>query len=233
LIYARNLWVALALSLTGLSPRAAAQIDEFLPEIDFNYKLTSNVRATFQAKTTREGGDQTMAEIGPSIEFYLKPLIRLKDITPSELDEAKSRPLVFAIGYRYLPSPGSPPENRMEPTLTFHFPAVRFLLTDKSRADLDWTKGKFSWRYRNRVQIEKRLTIRRYHPTPYASAEFFYESQYAKWSDTALYAGCLFPMRKRFQFDTYYAHQNNTGKHPNQTLNQVGLKLVVDLSRSR
>jgi hypothetical protein len=233
LIHARNLWVALALSLAGLSSRAVAQVDEFLPEVDFNYKLTSDVRLTFQAKSTREGGDPTMAEIGPSIEFYLKPLLRLKDINPSDLNEAKSRPLVFAIGYRYLPSPGSPPENRMEPTLTFHFPAVKFLLTDKNRADLDWKQGKFSWRYRNRVQIEKRLTIRRYHPAPYASAEFFYESQHAKWSDTALYAGCLFPVRKRFEFDTYYAHQNNTGKRPNQTLNQLGLKLVVDLSRFR
>ncbi len=233
MIHARNLWVALALSLTGLRACAVAQVDQFLPEVDFNYRLTSDVRTTFQAKTTREGGDATMAEIGPSIEFYLKPLLRLKDITLFDLDDAKSRPLVFAIGYRYLPSPGSPPENRMEPTVTFHFPAVRFLLTDKNRADLDWTKGKFSWRYRNRVQIEKQVTIRRYHLAPYASAEFYYESQYAKWSDTELYAGCLFPMRKRLEFDTYYAHQNNTGKRPNETLNQLGIKLLVDLSRSR
>ena len=134
--HARSLWGALALALTVLSPRAVAQVDQFLPEVDFNYKLTSDVRASFQAKSTREGGEPTTAEIGPSVEFYLKPLIRLKDVTLFDLDEAKSRPLVFAIGYRYLPSPDSPPVNRVEPTLTFHFPAVRFLLTDKNRADL-------------------------------------------------------------------------------------------------
>ncbi len=143
MIHAGNLSVALALSLTVLSPRAVAQVDQFLPEVDFNYKLASEVRASFQAKSTREGGERTMAEIGPSIEFYLKPLLRLKDVTLFDLDDAKSRPLVLAIGYRYLPSPGAPPVNRMEPTLTFHFPAVRFLLSDKNRADLDWTKGAF------------------------------------------------------------------------------------------
>ncbi len=230
---ARNLPVALALSLTVISPVAVAQVDQFLPEVDFNYKLTSELRATFQAKSTREGGERTMAEIGPTVEFYLKPLARLKTVALFDLDDSKSRPLVFAIGYRYLPSPGAPPVNRMEPTLTFHFPAVRFLLTDKNRADLDWTKGDLAWRYRNRAQIEKRLTIRRYHPAPYASAEFFYQSKYAEWSDTALYAGCIFPVRKRLEFDAYYEHQNNTGKRPNQELNQVGLKLLMDLSRSR
>jgi Protein of unknown function (DUF2490) len=230
--------VTLALSLTATGPQASAQTDQFLPEIDLTYKVTSAVRASFQAKQTREGGEETTAEIGPSVEFYLKPLIRLQNVTLFDLDDAKSRPMVFSIGYRYLPSPNSPSPNspavnRLEPTLTFHFPAARFLLSDKNRGDLDWTHGNFSWRYRNRVQIEKRLTIHRYHPAPYASAEFFYQSRYAKWSDTALYAGCLFPIAKRFEFDTYYEHQNNTGKRPNQKLNQLGVKLLVDLSKSR
>jgi len=100
-----------------------------------------------------------------------------------------------------------------------------FLLTDRNRADLDWKSGNFSWRYRNRFQIEKRVTIRSYHPGPYASVEFFYESQYSKWSDTAIYAGCLFPIGKHVEFNPYYEHQNNTGKSPNQQLNQLGLML--------
>jgi hypothetical protein len=233
LIHVQNLWAALTLAVTILSPLANAQIDQVLPEIDFTYKLTSVLRATFQAKWTREGGETASAEIGPSIELYLKPLVKLKNVTAFDLDDAKSRPLVFSIGYRDLTSPSSPSVNRMEPTVTFHFPAARFLLTDKNRGDLDWTDGNFSWRYRNRVQIEKRLTVRRYHPAAYASAEFFYQSKYQKWSDTALYAGCLFPMRTRFEFDTYFEHQNDTGKRPNQRLNQLGLKLLIDLSRNR
>jgi hypothetical protein len=222
-------WLGLALLVPALGLCARAQVDQLLPEIDVYHKLSSDVRFTFQAKETREGGLPTQAEIGPSLDFYLKPLVRLKKITWFDLDDSKRRVLVLSIGYRYLPSPNSPPENRIEPVATFHFPMSVFLLSDRNRADVDWQSGKFTWRYRNLIQIERRLTIHSYHPAPYAAVEFFYESQYSKWSDTAIYAGCMFPMGKRFEFDPYYEHQNNTGKSPNQQLNQLGLRLSIHL----
>ncbi|MGB8768164.1 MAG: DUF2490 domain-containing protein [Candidatus Korobacteraceae bacterium] len=209
-----------------------AQTDQLLPEIDTYLELSSNVRMSFQAKQTREGGDPTQAEIGPSLDFYLKPLLSLTGATEFDLDDSKSRPLALSIGYRYLPQANNgPATNRLEPVATLHFSAKgRFLLTDRNRADLDWKRGNFSWRYRNRFQIERRLTIHTYHPAPYASVEFFYESQYSKWSDTAIYAGCLFPIGKHVQFDPYYEHQNNTGKSSNQQLNQLGLILNLYFS---
>lgn len=222
------LWLVLAPLLQLLTLHAAAQVDQLQPEIDAYYKITPAVRLTFQAKQTREGGDPTQAEIGPSIDFYLKPLVKLKRITVFDLDDAKKRPLVFSIGYRYVPTPGSPTTNRLEPVVTFHFPLkIGFLLTDRNRADLDWKSGAFTWRYRNRLQIEKRLTIRSYHPAPYASVEPYYESEYSKWSTTAIVAGCMFPIGTHVEFDPYYEHQNNTGKKPNQVLNQLGLQLSL------
>ncbi len=202
--------------------------DQVLPEVDTYFKLSSDQRIAFQAKETRESGEPTQAEIGPSLDFYLKPLLRLKDVTAFDLDDSKVRPLVFSIGYRYLPQAnGAPATNRMEPVVTFRFPMKRFLLTDRNRADLDWKSGVFTWRYRNRFEIEKVLAVRSYHPALYASVGFFYESQYRKWSDTAIYAGCLFPMGKRLEFNPYYEHQNITGKSPNQQLNQLGLILSL------
>jgi hypothetical protein len=142
--------------------------------------------------------------------------------------------MVFSIGYRYVPTPGSPATNRLEPVVTFHFPLkIGFLLIDRNRADLDWKNGGFTWRYRNRLQIERRLTIRSYHPAPYASVEPYYESQYGKWSDTAITAGCLFPIGKRVEFAPYYEHQNNTGKKPNQQLEQLGLQLSFFFASGR
>ena len=209
-----------------------AQAAQLLPEIDTNVKLSSGLRVSFQAKETREGGQPEQAEIGPSLDFYLKPLIRLKDVTEFDLDDAKTRPLVLSVGYRYMPQANDAAAiNRMEPVVNFHFPLpARFLLSDKNRGDLDWQNGSFSWRYRNRVQIEKTLAIGSYHPAPYASAEFFYDSRYGKWSDTAIYAGCSFPIGKHSEFQPYYEHQNNTGKSPNQQLNQLGLILNLYLS---
>jgi hypothetical protein len=214
--------------LMVLSLPAKAQTFQFLPDVDTHFKVNSEVRVYFQAKETREGGAPAQVELGPSVQFYLKPWLKLTNATIFDLDEAKKRALVLAVGYRYLPSPHSPPENRLRLDLTSTFPMkARILVSDRNRADLDWQSGKFMWRYRNRLTVEKRLTINSYHPGPYISAETFYQSQYQKWSTTALYAGCLFPIGKHVQFDSYYEHQNNTGKSPNQQLNQFGLILEL------
>jgi Protein of unknown function (DUF2490) len=206
---------------------AVAQVDQFLPEINFYSKLSSGTRIQLQAKQTREGGEPVQAEIGPSVDFYLRPLIRLAKVTKFDLDDAKSRPLVLSIGYRYLAEGnGGVPTNRLMPVVTSRFPvSTKVVLTTRNRFDLDWKGGVFTWRYRNRLQVEGPVAIGSYHLTPYASVEPFYQSQYGKWSETAIYAGCILPIRKHIQLDPYYVHQNQTGKSPNQQLNQVGLIL--------
>jgi hypothetical protein len=226
----------LALVLLMLFCRAgsaqSSQEVQFLPEIDAYLKLNRHIRASFQAKDTREGDDSTQAEIGPSMEFYLKPLIRLKEITVFDLDDAKARPLVLEAGYRYLAAPGKPGTDRIPIAVTSHLPIkANLLLTDRNRADLDWSSGDFTWRYRNMLSMERTLEIRSYHLIPYASAEIYYESQYAKVSTTEIYAGSLFPMGKHFQLKAYYEHQNNTGKHPNKQVHGLGLTLNIYISR--
>jgi len=208
---------------------ASAQQTELLSEVDAYLKLDSSIRLSVQAKNTREGGDPTQFMIGPDLELYVKPLIKLKKVAAFDLDDAKSRPLVFAVGYRYLA--GSPSTNRMVLVATSHLSAKPgLLLSDRNRSDLDWSDGKFTWRYRNKLEVEKPLVIRSYHPAPYSSVEVYYESQHKKWSTTEIDVGCLFPIRKRFEFDPYYQHQNNTGKSPNSQLNGIGLILNIFLS---
>ena len=203
-----------------------AQTFQFLPEADAYYRIQPDIRFSFQAKETREAGDPTQAEIGPSFDFFLKPLIRLRDVTAFDLDDSKSRPLQLSIGYRYVPSPDKPTVQRGVLAATFHFPLMaKILLTDRNRFDLDWSNGQFTWRYRNRPTLERRVKIGSYHPAPYVSSEFYYQSQYHKFSTTALYTGCLLPVGKHVEFDPYYDHQNITGKRPNQQLNQLGLVL--------
>ena len=206
---------------------ARAQTNEFLPEIDFYTKVHNGVRFTFQAKQTREAGEPVQAEIGPTVDFYIHPWIRLAAVNKFDLDDTKPRLLTLGLGYRYLPQAnGGAATNRMVPALTARFPVTkRLLLTDRNRFDLDWKSGGFFWRYRNRVQVEGPIAIRSYHLKAYVSVEPFYQSQYGKWSDTAIYAGCLLPIGKHVQMDPYYEHQNETGKRPNQQLNQFGLVL--------
>jgi Protein of unknown function (DUF2490) len=210
---------------------ARAQETQFLPEVDAHLTLNSTFRTYLEAKDDRDGGDSTQFAIGPSMQFYLKPLVKLKTITLFDLDDAKTRPLVLETGYRYITAPGAPPENRMAVAATFHLPLMAgVLLTDRNRADLDWKNGAFSWRYRNKLTLERTFAIHSYHFIPYVAAEPFYESQYSKWSTTSLYAGCLFPVGKHVEFNTYYEHDNNTGKHKNQQVNSAGLALYLYFS---
>src|SRR5450755_1929295 len=131
-------WLVLVLLVLALDLRAAAQTDQFLPEIDAYYKISSPVRIWMQAKETSEAGTPVTAEFGPSLDFYIKSPLKLADVTAFDLDDSKARALILSIGYRYLPTPGSPPTNRMEPLFTLNYPVPRFglLLSDRNRANL-------------------------------------------------------------------------------------------------
>lgn len=223
-------WPGAALLLLVLIPfpcrTANAQTFQFLPEVDAYTKLQPNIRFNFQVKETREEGDPTQVEIGPGFDFFLKPLIRLKRVTAFDLDDSKARPVQFSIGFRYVPSPDKPHVERLELAITPRWPIFAgILLSDRNRADLDWSQGQLTWRYRNKLTLERRFRINSYHPAPYVAAEVFYQSQYEKWTTTALYVGCLLPAGRYFEFNPYYEHQNVTNKRPNQQFNQFGLIL--------
>jgi hypothetical protein len=211
------------LLLFATASNAQTTLTAYLPEVDSYFRLSSNVRLDFQAKGYMEDGDLNHAQIGPSLQFNLKPLEELKKITIFDLDDMKCMPLVFMVGYRYLPSSVQPATNRLQLIVMFRIPFPgRTLLSDRNRADLDWTNGAFNWTYRNRITAERRLTIHSYHPGPYAAAEFEYQSQHSNWSVTRLFAGCLLPISKHIQLDGYYEHVNNTGPHPNHQVNAIG-----------
>jgi hypothetical protein len=221
----------LASILQSLAP---AQDTQFLPELDGHLTLNSSFKVYVQAKDDREGGDPQQFTFGPALQFYRKPLIKLKNASIFDLDDAKSRLLGFESGYRIITAPDAPVKNRAIEDITFRFPFQgRVLLADKNRADLDWQNGNFFWRYRNKLTVQRTFTIRAFHLIPYVAAEPFYESRYNKWSATDLYAGSLFPVGSHFQFDCYYQHENDTGKHPNQQEEFIGLALHLYLSREK
>jgi hypothetical protein len=210
---------------------ARAQSVQFLPETDVYLKLNSHLRVYLQAKDDRDEGASDQFNIGPSLQLYVKPLLSLKRITTFDLDDSKPRALVLEIGYRSVTAPNALPINRMEPVLTSHLPLkAGFLISDRNRADLDWTSESFTWRYRNKLTLERTVAIHSYHLIPYVAAEPYYVEKYHKWSTTDLYAGCLFPVGSHVQFNPYYEHENNTGKRPNQQTNEIGFALYLFFS---
>ncbi len=96
----RKYWLLMGACLVQLFRSALyAQAVEFLPEINTYVKLDTNVRFAFQAKETRENGFPKQAEIGPSMEFYWRPL---KNLRPNEVDEAKTRFMLLSF---WIPLP--------------------------------------------------------------------------------------------------------------------------------
>jgi hypothetical protein len=211
---------------------AHAQDIQFLPEVDTYLRLDPNVQVYLQAKNDRDGGDPQQFTFGPSIEFYVKPLVRLKRVSLFDLNQTKSRTLVLESGYRIITAPATPNENRLVEAATIHLPLFAgILVADRNRFDLDWKSGMFSWRYRNRLTLQRTFSIHSFHFIPYIAAEPFYESQYKKWSSTDLYAGSLFPVGKHVEFNTYFEFENDTDKKPNRQQYFVGLALYLFFSR--
>ena len=215
--------------LVMFSPRAQAQTYQTWPEIDTYIHLTQHSRLYFIATQTKENGRGTDAEIGPNLDFFLKPLLKAKKAI-FQLDQSKTSLLLVRVGYRYLPSTSAPTEHRGVLEATGRYPLKSgFLISDRNRADFRFILGEFSWRYRNRSTVEKTVSIFNYHFTPYARAEVYFDSNYSKWSRTAEDFGSAFPIRKHTEIETYYEHQNDTSKPPNRQINALGLSLNLYL----
>jgi hypothetical protein len=224
-------WPIVALLFTLPGTPALTQSVQFLPETETHLTVNPFLRIYNEAKDDRDEGASDQFSIGPSLQFHLKPLLTLKHITAFDLDDSKSRALVIETGYRRVTAPDALPITRMETLATFNFPLkAGFLISDRNRADLDWTSETFTWRYRNKLTLERTVAAFSYHLIPYVAAEAYYVDKYHKWSTTDLYAGCLFPVGKHVQLDAYYEHENNTGKKPNQQTNDIGLALYLFFS---
>ncbi len=234
MIRALRWWFLFAVLFAVAPYRTDAQVAQFLPELDVYRGVTHSTNFWFQAKETREDGAPTQAEIGPSFNVSAKPLLKLRDATAFDLDESKRRLWVLSVGYRYLPSPGNPTENRILLMATANVPFKwKVLVSDRNRLEVNFLSGNATWRYRNRLTLQKTIAIASsYHPSLNASVEAFYNSRFGKWSDTAIYAGGIFPIGKRVQLEPYYEHQNNTGSSPNRQTNALGVVLNLFFYRS-
>ncbi len=214
------------LLVTLFSVSALGQTKQLWPEIDVYVKINERVRLYFSAAGTKENGESTDADFGASIDFHVQPLLSLKNKQGDHRDESKSKLMLLRAGYHYLPSREGPAESRIVLDAIPRVPLkAGVVATARNRVELRFIDSDFSWRFRNRLGIERNVAIRTYEITPYARAEFYYDGTYHKWSRTALTAGCVFPIRKRSEIEAYYEHQNRTETSPNRQVKAIGVQL--------
>jgi hypothetical protein len=225
------MWAVLLVVSFGIP--AGAQSNQIWPETGTYLKLTDQMRFYFLATTVKENLTSTEGELGPNFDFYLKPLRKLKRFGPFRLDESRNRLLMMRAGYRYLPtfSGEGPNENRGVLEATFRYPlTLGFQVSDRHRMDLRWISGDFSWRYRNRLTIERDCTVGWLKFTPYARGEIYYDNRYDKLSRNSLIGGSTFPLTRHIELEGYFEHQNDSGGSSNRTVNAVGVVLNLYFS---
>ena len=78
-------WLEIALLLMATSAAGSAQNVPFLPETDVYLKLSPSWRTYLQAKNDQDAKGSPELSIGPSVQRYVKPLLKLKNITVFDL----------------------------------------------------------------------------------------------------------------------------------------------------
>lgn len=230
----RLLVLALGLicTLELCSPTAGAQEpasrNEFWPEVNAYFHLKPKLRVFLLGTVSKAVEDGELfnaaafeAQIGAHIDFI------------------PNKHLVLRTGYRYGWSLGddSYREHRLltEQTLRKMLPG-ELLLSDRNREDFRFVKGDFSFRYRNRVTIEREFQVKRRTITPYVSGEIFFDTRYGIWNRNRVNAGVQASLRKgsilklllprrQIVLDLYYTRQNDSRSSPAH-VNAIGSALA-------
>ena len=210
----------------------------------FLFLLLTGTHAVYAQDST------TRREFWPEVDVYItvKPKVRLyltgtisKTVEDGELRDAQgyegqigvhvdyipNKHVILRTGYRYGTAVGnnSDPfkEHRLltEQTLRHLLPGD-LLLSDRNREDFRFVNGDFSFRYRNRVTLEREVHLFKGRSiTPYASGEIFYDTRYNTWNRNRFAVGVQQslrrgPLRKmllperQIILDLYYMRQNDS-----------------------
>lgn len=181
--------------------------------------------------------------------FFLATLNRAEETREdSELtlgahvDYTVNKRLTLRGGYRYTfaPSNDNPyQEQRIITEQTFRQALpLAILLSDRNREDFRFVNGSFSFRYRNRVTIEREFRAFKRSLTPYGAVEVFYDTRFDVWNRNRLTAGAQiqlkrgFPLlreltpRKQVILDLYYTKQNDSRSQPHH-VHAIGATLAL------
>ena len=218
----------------GTPPAKAQQSvtrNEFWPEIDVYINVKPKVRLYLLGTISKSVED---GEIRNAQGFEAQ--------VGAHIDYIPNDHIILRAGYRFGTSVGDADEpfkeHRLltEQTLRKLLPGD-LLLSDRNREDFRFVNGDFSFRYRNRVSIEREVHVFKGRTiTPYVSAEIFYDTRTSAWNRNRLAVGfqqslrrgplrkMLLPKRQVI-LDLYYMRQNDS-RSETQHVNAIGAALA-------
>jgi len=206
--------LVLALFVIGAYPAASQTTTrEFWPELDVYIQYNDRLRFILQSIVTVAPEIQSNQQSFTGfVEVALRPLIRLE--LRHKNDVFRKRFLTFRAGYRYitpLPNSSASPENRAIAEIDSRYPVPgKIVLTARNRGEFRFIRDRpFSMRYRGRLRAERDLAIRSVVFTPYADAEYDYDTRYGAWATMRYTAGLLLPAGTHVVVRPYIALQIN------------------------
>jgi hypothetical protein len=135
------------------------------------------------------------------------------------LSRSFGKRFVSTMGYRYIENEPTPDRQSTEHRVFADFtPRTQlkygFSLSDRNRIEWRNINQKISWRYRNRLQFERPITVRERKITPYVAGEPMYDTRFHAWNRTQLYFGARLPLVKHITFDGFYMKQLDARVQP-------------------
>lgn len=209
-------------------------VTEVDPGIGIAIDLDRRFRLDFFAgREKSEELESSKAILSGGLSFRTKPVFKS---FLDNVDSDKQHVLVAAVTYEHSRA-SEAGEKTIEHKLMFdgtarwEFPN-KVLMNNRNRVEFRWVNGEYRFRYRNRLMAERPLKIKRLQPSPYVSAEAYWDKHYERWSQFRFTGGVTVPMIKRSSLDLFYQRQHCITCADAQT-NIFGVTLNLYLRRRK
>jgi Protein of unknown function (DUF2490) len=210
---------------------------QFWPEVDFYWKFATHLRLVEIAQSDRQLDEPyTQPQFTTRLDIFVprfRPLLFPRLVQTN--DERMQR-ITIGIGYLYghsLHTERTKIENRAFAEITLRWALLeRILLSNRSRFEFRFVNGVYSWRFRDRVRLERDLSLHGHPFTVYISAESFYDSDPGDWNRFAYKSGLVIPFAKCFEFEPYYQRQVTLNTTP-RNVNGIGAVLHIYTGQRR
>ena len=233
-LISRLFLLVVAISSQSARAQESTTQKDFWPEVDVYINLKPKVRLYFLGTVSKSVEDGELL----NAQAYEAQIGAHVDYIPNEH-------VILRTGYRFGSAVGSDSdpfkEHRFltEQTLRKLLPGG-LLLSDRNREDFRFLNGDFSFRYRNRVTVEREFhLLKKRIITPYASGELFYDTRYDVWNRNRYAVGVQMSLRRssilkmllpkrQIILDLYLMRQNDS-RSDSPHVNALGAALVFYL----
>jgi hypothetical protein len=221
---------ALALALADFASAQEETRYEVWPSVEAYYRFDARWRLAGIAGLSRSRETQyTDVSLGAYLDLSLLPIGPLITFEATEFE--RYRAFQIRTGLAYAEALGSHKGTYTEATLVVEptlrlYVTEKILLSDRNRFELRRVNAEGSWRYRNRIRIERLTVTELVTFSPYLSFEPMYDSREQTFNRLRTQAGVEWKLSDLYVLDTFYLYQSDSRGSPAH-LNVFGLTLSM------